>query len=66
MDPKLHNPKLALGRWARLLADLLWKRTLNDREYARSVRESLSRQPFLKSGGLDLTREEAHDRESFS
>lgn len=79
MRSKLRNITITLdetlARWARIeaarndtsvsrfLADLLRARMTDEDEYNRAMQEALAREPFLKSSGPYLTREEAHDRE---
>jgi hypothetical protein len=47
---------------SRLLGELLKERMTAQDIYARAMRRSLGRKPFLRSTGRYLTREEAHDR----
>ena len=79
MKSKLRNITITLdetlARWARieaarndtsvsrLLSDLLRARMTDEDQYNRAMQEALAREPFLKSTGPSLTREEAHDRE---
>ena len=78
MRSKLRNITItldeALARWARieaarqdvsvsrLLADLLRAHMTDQEEYDLAMREALAREPFFRSTGPYLTREEAHDR----
>jgi hypothetical protein len=78
MRSKLRNITItldeALARWARieaarqdvsvsrLLADLLRAHMTDQEEYDLAMREALAREPFFRSIGPYLTREEAHDR----
>jgi len=79
MRTKLRNITITLdetlARWARieaarkdtsvsrLLADLLRAQMAGEEEYDRAMQEALAREPFFKSNGPYLTREEAHDRD---
>jgi hypothetical protein len=47
---------------SRLLGELLKERMSAQDGYERAMRRALGRQPFLRSDGRYLTREEAHDR----
>ena len=76
--PKLRNVTVTLEEdvalWARieaarrdtsvsrLLGDLLKERMSAQDGYERAMKRALARQPFLRSRGRYLTREEVHDR----
>ena len=78
MKSRLRNVTVTLeenvARWARLeaarretsvsrlLGEILKERMLAKDSYERAMRRSLARQPFLKTGGRYLSREEVHDR----
>ena len=78
---KLRNVTITLeekvARWARieaarndtsvsrLLAAILKERMEDGDSYERAMRRALAREPFLKSDGRYLTREEAHERARF-
>jgi hypothetical protein len=47
---------------SRLLGELLKERMSAVDAYAKAMQRALGRQPFLRSDGRYLTREEAHDR----
>ena len=47
---------------SRLLGELLRERMSAEGGYERAMRRALGREPFLRSKGRYLTREEAHDR----
>ena len=47
---------------SRLLARILEERMVQQDEYGRAMRRALDRKPFLKTDGLYLSREEAHER----
>jgi hypothetical protein len=47
---------------SRLLGGLLKERMAAQDGYERAMRRALAREPFLRSDGRYLTREEAHDR----
>ena len=47
---------------SRLLGALLKERMSAQDGYEKAMRRSLGREPFLRSNGRYLTREEAHDR----
>jgi hypothetical protein len=47
---------------SRLLGELLKERMSAADKYQKAMRSALARQPFLRSSGRYLTREEAHDR----
>lgn len=47
---------------SRLLGSLLKERMSTQDDYEKTMRRALERQPFLRSKGRYLTREEAHDR----
>jgi hypothetical protein len=47
---------------SRLLGELLKERMSAQDGYERAMRRALGRQPFLRSDGRYLTREETHDR----
>lgn len=63
-----------VARWARieaakqetsvsgLLSEILKQRMLAQDDYARAMRRSLARKPFLKTTGRYPSREEAHER----
>jgi hypothetical protein len=79
MRSKLRNVTITLdetiAKWARieaarkdvsvsrLLADILRSQMTNQEQYEQAMREALAREPFFKSVGPYLTREEAHDRD---
>jgi len=81
MRSKLRNITItldeSLARWARieaarkdvsvsrLLADILHAQMTGEEEYDQAMREALAREPFFKSTGPYLTREDAHDRDRF-
>ncbi len=78
MASKLRNVTVTLqedvARWARLeaarndtsvsrlLGEILKERMSQGDHYQRAMRRSLGREPFLKSSGRYLSREEIHDR----
>jgi hypothetical protein len=78
---KLRNVTVTLeenvARWARieaarqdtsvsqLLAGILKKRMQENDSYERAMRQALAREPFLKTDGRYLSREEVHDRSRF-
>jgi hypothetical protein len=78
---KLRNVTIALeenvAHWARieaarqdtsvsqLLAGILKKRMQENGSYERAMRQALAREPFLKTDGKYLSREELHDRSRF-
>lgn len=78
MKPRLRNITItleeAVARWARVqaavrdtsvsrfLAEILTERMIESNGYDAAKRRALARQPFLKSDGRYLTREEVHDR----
>jgi hypothetical protein len=47
---------------SRLLAEMLKERMTEEGNYETAKRRALARQPFAKSDGRYLTREEVHDR----
>ena len=47
---------------SRLLGALLKERMSAQDDYEKAMRRALGREPFLRSKGRYLTREEAHDR----
>jgi hypothetical protein len=47
---------------SRLLGTILKERMIQTDEYAKSMRRYLAREPFLKSEGKYLSRDEVHDR----
>ena len=47
---------------SRLLGDLLKEQMSREQRYERAMRAALKRQPFLKTDGRYLTRDELHDR----
>jgi hypothetical protein len=47
---------------SRMLGELLKERMAAQSGYERAMRRALGREPFLRSEGRYLTREEAHDR----
>jgi len=47
---------------SRLLGDILKQRMVEEDSYERSMRGFLATEPFLKTNGRYLTREEAHER----
>ena len=47
---------------SRLLGEILKQRMLDQDAYARAMRRSLTRKPFLKSDSRYPSREEAHER----
>jgi hypothetical protein len=49
----------SVSRW---LGALLKERMSGQNAYEKAMRRALDRQPFLRSDGRYLTREEAHDR----
>jgi hypothetical protein len=78
MKSRLRNVTVSLeenvARWARLeaarretsvsrlLGEILKERMLAKDSYERAMRKSLAREPFLKTDGRYLSREEVHDR----
>ena len=78
MKSRLRNITVTLeknvARWARLeaarkgtsvsrlLGAILKERMLEKDGYDRAMRRALTREPFLKTDGRDLSREEVHDR----
>jgi hypothetical protein len=50
---------------SRLLAEMLRDRMTEKSNYAAAKRRAMARQPFTKSDGRYLTREEVHDRANF-
>jgi len=78
MKSRLRNVTVTLeenvARWARLeaarketsvsrlLGGILKERMLERDSYERAMRRALSREPFLKTDGRYLSREEVHDR----
>ncbi len=78
MKTKLRNVTITLeenvAKWARieaarketsvsrLLGALLKERMLEKNGYESAMRRALAREPFLKSDGRYLSREEAHER----
>jgi len=78
MNSKLRNVTVTLheevARWARLeaarndtsvsrlLGEILRQRMLEADGYERAMRRALTRKPFLKTDGRNLSREEIHDR----
>lgn len=50
---------------SRLLGAILKERMLEKDSYERAMRRALARQPFLKSRGKYMSREEAHERTGF-
>jgi hypothetical protein len=78
MKSRLRNVTVTLeenvARWARLeaarketsvsrlLGGILKERMLERDGYERAMRQALAREPFLKTDGLYLSREEVHDR----
>lgn len=79
MSSRLRNITITLeenvARWARIeaarrdtsisrfLAGILKKQMDEKDEYENAMREALAREPFLRSDGPYLTREESHDRD---
>jgi len=47
---------------SRLLAGLLKERMQQEDRYDQAMRRALAREPFLRTDGRYLSREEAHDR----
>jgi len=47
---------------SRLLGEILKEHMREKDEYQRALRRALGRQPFLKTDGRYLSREEVHDR----
>ena len=78
MKSRLRNVTVTLeenvARWARLeaarketsvsrlLGGILKERMLERDGYERAMRQALAREPFLKTDGRYLSREEVHDR----
>ena len=78
MKSRLRNITVTLeetvARWARLeaarketsvsrlLGGILKERMLERDGYERAMRQALAREPFLKTAGRYLSREEVHDR----
>jgi len=78
MKSRLRNITVTLeehvARWARLeaarretsvsrlLGEILKEKMLAKDEYQRAMRRALGRQPFLKTDGRYLSREEVHER----
>jgi len=78
MKTRLRNITITLeeniARWARieaarkdtsvsrLLAGILKERMLEEDAYQAAMRRALARQPFLKTDGRYMSREEVHDR----
>lgn len=78
MKRRLRNVTITMEedvvRWARieaakqetsvsgLLSEILKQRMLAQDDYARAMRRSLARKPFLKTTGRYPSREEAHER----
>jgi len=47
---------------SRFLEEILKERMLETNSYERAMRQSLARNPFLRTDGRCLSREEVHDR----
>jgi len=47
---------------SRLLGEIMKGRMLAKRSYKRSMRRALARQPFMKTDGRYLSRDEVHER----
>jgi hypothetical protein len=47
---------------SRLLGELLKEKMCAQDEYGKAMKRALAREPFLRSRGRYLTREEAHER----
>ncbi len=48
---------------SRLLGRILAERMAQQDEYERAMRRALAREPFLKTDGKYMSREEVHDRD---